>query len=76
MAHSMGNTIQTFEPTVVAECNDTTPSHHGPHNSGNGRACTYGVDSENYSTSAPSGEVMLEQAVTISSGSVRQAQSQ
>ena len=60
--------VQSFTPTTIAVCNDTTPSHHGPHNSGNGRACTYGVDSENYSTNT------LEQAVSISPGSVRQAQ--
>ena len=64
---SLSNQNQAH-PTTISVC---TSSHNnsGPHNQGNGRDCTYGVDSENYSTNT------LEKAIPISPGSVR-AQSQ
>ncbi len=53
--------IRDYTPHVISTCNS---AHGGTrHNTGNGRDCEYGVDSEKYSTNT------LESEVTITGGS-------
>lgn len=52
-----------FEPQIISTCNSKHGSDNKRHNTGNGRDCEYGVDSENYSTNT------LESEVTITGGS-------
>ena len=50
--------VRDYTPSIVSTCDR---AHGGTrHNTGNGRDCEYGVDSENYSTNT------LEQNVTAS----------
>ena len=52
-----------FEPQIVSTCDSAHGSDNKRHNTGNGRNCEYGVDSEKYSTNT------LESEVTITGGS-------
>ena len=52
--------VKDYTPHIISTCDSKHGTDNKRHNSGNGRDCSYGVDSENYSTNT------LEQNVTAS----------